>query len=163
MLAQSGLLEVAIVLLTGTHCRTLDDKKRLTLPKKVREMLGEPTALYMAPGLDRCRWVHTEAELERLAARLDERPATDTDARLFRRLYFGQTELVELDKAGRILIPERLAQGAGLGHEVVLLGVRDHLEIWDAAHWEDYRALHEPRFDAVAQAAFETRGSQARV
>lgn len=128
------------------------------LPKKVREVLGEPSVLYMAPGPDKCLWVHTGAELERLASRLDERPATDAEARLFRRLYFGQTECVEVDKAGRILVPERLAQGAGLTAEVVLLGVRDHLEIWDAARWDQYRTENEPRFDTVAQGAFEPKG-----
>ncbi|MFM8934005.1 MAG: division/cell wall cluster transcriptional repressor MraZ [Gemmataceae bacterium] len=146
------------VLLTGTHRRALDDKKRLTLPKKVREVLGEPLLLYIAPGPDKCLWLHTERELERLASRLDERPATDAEARLFRRLYFGQTDLVEVDKAGRILVPERLAKLAGLAGEVVLLGVRDHLELWDAGHWDRYCAENEPRFDAVAQGAFEPKG-----
>lgn len=146
------------MLLTGTHRRALDDKKRLTLPKKVREVLGEPLVLYIAPGPDKCLWVHTERELERLASRLDERPATDSEARVFRRLYFGQTELVEVDKAGRILVPERLAHLAGLTGEVVLLGVRDHLELWDAGHWDRYRSENESRFDSVAQEAFEPKG-----
>lgn len=146
------------MLLTGTHRRALDDKKRLTLPKKVREVLGEPVVLYIAPGPDKCLWVHTERELERLASRLDERPATDSEARVFRRLYFGQTELVEVDKAGRILVPERLAHLAGLTGEVVLLGVRDHLELWDAGNWDRYRSENEPRFDSVAQEAFEPKG-----
>ncbi len=161
----SGLLdgpegpnEVFPVLLTGTHRRTLDEKKRLTLPKKLREVLGDPAVLYVAPGPDKCLWVHTERELERLASRLDERPATDAEARIFRRLYFGQTELVEVDKAGRVLVPERLAQLACLTGEVVLLGVRDHLELWDAAHWDKYRNEHEPQFDSLAQGAFELKG-----
>lgn len=75
------------MLLTGTYQRTLDDKKRLVLPKKVREALGDPGSLFVAPGPDKCLWVHTNGELERLAARLDERPATDAEARLFRRLF----------------------------------------------------------------------------
>jgi DNA-binding transcriptional regulator/RsmH inhibitor MraZ len=50
-----------------------------------------------------------------------------------------------------------LAQVAGLTGEVVLLGVRDHLELWDAGHWDRYRTEQEPRFDAVAQGAFEPK------
>src|SRR5262245_11644047 len=120
------------MLLTGTHPRTLDEKKRLALPKRVREQLGEPLdTLYVTPGPDQCLWLFTQADLERLAARLDQAPAADAEARVFRRLYFAQTEAVDVDRSGRILIPERLVQFANLRHDVVLLGVRDHLELWD--------------------------------
>ena len=52
------------------------------------------------------------------------------------------------------MVPERLAQFAGLNHEVVLLGVRDHLELWDAQRWQQYLAQHASRFDAAAEGAF---------
>lgn len=142
------------MLLTGTHSRTLDDKKRLALPKKLKEQLNEPATLYIAPGLDSCLWMFTQEGLERLAAKLDEAPATDAEARVFRRLYFAQTEAVDLDRSARLLIPERLLQFAGLTHEVILLGVRDHVELWDAARWQEYLTRHASRFDAVAEGAF---------
>src|ERR1700716_1629620 len=112
------------MLLTGTHPRTLDDKKRLALPRKVREQLGEVTQLFVTPGSDQCVWMYTKDELERLAVKLDQTSATDAEARVFRRLFFAQMEAVDLDRTGQILIPDRLVQFAGLGHEVVLLGVR---------------------------------------
>jgi len=143
------------MLLTGTYPRTLDDKKRLGLPKRVRELLGEPTTLFVTPGPDQSLWLYTEPGLEQMAARLDQAPATDAEARVFRRLYFAQTEAVDLDRAGRILVPDRLLQFGGLTHEVVLIGVRDHLEMWDAARWQQYLAQHAPRFDAVAENAFQ--------
>ncbi len=145
---------VAIMLLTGTYPRTLDDKKRLALPKRLRDQLGEPTTLFVSPGPDQCLWLFTQAELERLAEKLDQSPATDAEARVFRRLYFAQTEAVDLDKTGRVLVPERLVQFAHLQHEVVLLGVRDHLELWDANRWQQFVNEHAPRFDAVAEGAF---------
>src|SRR5216684_2127512 len=98
------------MLLTGTHPRTLDDKKRLGLPKRVREQLGEPTTLFVTPGPDQCLWLYTQAALERLAEKLDESPATDAEARVFRRLYFAQTEAVDVDRSGRILLSERAMQ-----------------------------------------------------
>jgi MraZ protein len=143
------------MLLTGTHPRTLDDKKRLALPKRVREQLNEPQTLYVTPGPDACLWVFTQEGLEGLAARLDQAPAADAEARVFRRLYFAQTEAVDVDRSGRVLIPERLVQFAGLKHDVVLLGVRDHLELWDGERWQNYLAQHAPRFDAVAEGAFQ--------
>jgi MraZ protein len=143
------------MLLTGTHTRTLDDKNRMALPKKLREQLGEPEILFVTPGPDQCLWLYTQAGLERLAEKLDQSPATDAEARVFRRLYFAQTESVELDRTGRILVPERLIRFAGMKHEVVLIGVRDHLELWDAERWQQYLAQNAPRFDAVAEGAFQ--------
>ena len=142
------------MLLTGTHPRTLDEKKRLGLPKKVRELLQEPDTLFVAPGPDACLWLYTQDGLEKLAGKLDESPATDAEARVFRRLYFAQTEAVDVDRSGRILIPDRLIQFAGLKHDAVLIGVRDHLELWDATRWQDYLTANAPRFDAVAEGAF---------
>ena len=143
------------MLLTGTHPRTLDDKKRMTLPKRVREQLGEPETLFVTPGPDQCLWVYTQQGVERFADRLDQAPATDAEARVFRRLYFAQAERVDVDGSGRVLVPERLVQFAGLQREVVLIGVRDHLELWDATRWQQYLTEHAPRFDQVAEGAFE--------
>jgi len=142
------------MLLTGTYPRTLDDKKRLALAKRVREQLGDPETLFVTPGPDQCLWLYTQAGLERLAEKFDQAPATDAEARVFRRLYFAQTEAVDVDGSGRVLIPERLVQFASLKHDVVLLGVRDHLELWDAERWQRYIDQHAPRFDAVAEGAF---------
>jgi MraZ protein len=157
------------MLLTGTYSRTLDDKKRLTLPKRVREQLGQVgdssqrsesgglgglDVLFVSPGPDQCLWLYTQAGLEGLAEKLDQSPATGAEAMVFRRLYFAQTESVEVDRAGRILIPERLVQLGALKHEVTLIGVRDHLELWDAERWQQYLAQNAPRFDAVAEGAF---------
>ena len=143
------------MLLTGTHPRTLDEKKRLVLPRRVREQLDEPETLFVTPGPDQCLWLYTQAGLEQLAAKLDQAPATDAEARVFRRLYFAQTEAVDIDRTGRILIPERLVQFAGLRHELVLIGVRDHLELWDDQRWQRYLAENASRFDAVAEGAFQ--------
>src|SRR6266852_6576532 len=142
------------MLLTGTQARTLDDKKRVALPKRVREQLGDPETLFVTPGPDQCLWLYTQDGLEKLAGKLDQAPATDAEARVFRRLYFAQTEAVDVDRSGRILIPDRLIQFAGLKHDAVLIGVRDHLELWDATRWQDYLTANAPRFDAVAEGAF---------
>jgi MraZ protein len=142
------------MLLTGTYPRALDEKNRLALPKRLREVLAAPATLFITPGPDQSLWLYTEEELERLAARLDQTPATDAEARTFRRLYFAQTEAVDLDQSGRLLVPERLATFAGLQKEVILIGVRDHLELWDAARWQNYVGQNAARFDSVAEKAF---------
>jgi MraZ protein len=148
------------MLLTGTHPRTLDDKKRLALPKRVREQIGEVTQLFVTPGADQSLWIYTKEELERLSVKLDQTPANDAEARVFRRLFYAQMEAVDLDRTGRMLIPERLVQFAGLEHDVILLGVRDHLELWHAPRWQAFLTEHGPSFDKVAEGAFrDNRGS----
>jgi MraZ protein len=142
------------MLLTGTYPRTLDEKKRLAIPRRLREQLGDPETLYVTPGPDQSLWLYTQASLEQLAEKLDQAPATDAEARVFRRLYFAQTEAVDVDRSGRILAPDRLVQFAGLQHEVILIGVRDHLELWDAGKWQRYIEQNAPRFDTIAEAAF---------
>ena len=142
------------MLLTGTHARSLDEKKRIALPKRVREQLGEVKQLFVTPGADQTLWLYDQRGLENIGAKLDQAPATDSEARVYRRLFFGQTEEVDIDGQNRISIPHRLLQFAGLEREVVLLGVRDHLEIWNAAKWQEYFVQHGPRFDAVAESAF---------
>src|SRR5262245_3234351 len=130
------------MLLAGTYPRTLDDKKRLALPRRLREQLGQPGMLFVTPGPDQSLWVYNQNELERLSEKLDQAPATDADARVFRRLYFAQIESVELDSNGRILISERMLRFAGLEHDVALIGVRDHLELWNAQRWQQYLDQH---------------------
>ncbi len=145
------------MLLTGTYFRTLDEKNRLVLPKRIREQLEEPALVFMTPGQDKCLEMYSQASLEQRSLKLDQAPATDAEVRLFRRLYFAQTETVEVDGNGRILIPERLLAFAGLKHEVALIGVRDHLELWDAERWKQYQSENAPRFDTAAEGAFQKR------
>ena len=143
------------MLLTGTHDRTLDDKKRLALPRRVREQLGDIKRLFVSQGLDQCLWLFGPSDLDRLAEKIDQSPAAHGKVRVFSRLFFSSMEAVEVDRNGRILLPDRLVAFAGLQHDVVLIGVRDHLELWDAARWNSYRDQNAASFDAVAEEAFK--------
>jgi MraZ protein len=69
------------------------------------------------------------------------------------RLFFAQAQQVELDSQGRIRVPSELATFAGLGKEVVLLGVQDHLEVWAAEEWRKYLAQKQPHYDEIAETA----------
>ena len=129
------------MLLTGTYPRTLDEKKRLVFPKRVREQLREPERLFISPGPDQCLWLYAQEGLERLSEKLDQAPAADAEARVFRRLFYAQMEAVDVDRTGRILVPDRLLQHAGIQHEAVLLGVRDHLEM--TIDWMARNVVHE--------------------
>jgi MraZ protein len=124
--------------LTGTFPCNLDDKNVMTLPKAIRDQLGGSDTVLISPGPDKCLWLTNQAHLERLAQRLEQSPAREVDVRVFKRLYFAQTEKTALTADGRVAVSERLAQFAGLHQEVVLVGIDDHFELWDAGRWRQY-------------------------
>lgn len=127
----------AVLPLTGTFPVTLDDRKVMTLPRTILEQLGNCDTVLLSPGSDKCLWLTNQAHLDRLQAKLDKSPARESEVRGFKRLYYAQTVKATV-KDGRILLSDKLAAFAGLEAEVVLVGIDDHFEVWDAARWRRY-------------------------
>jgi MraZ protein len=144
------------MLLTGSFVRAIDDKLRLAIPKRFRDALGAgpEQLLFVTPGTDGSLAVYTEETLGRLAERLAAASPAGAEVRAFSRLFYAQAQPTELDSQGRIRIPAELAELAGLGREAILLGVQDHLEIWDRSRWEQYLAERQVSYDQLAEAAF---------
>ena len=142
------------MLLTGTFQRSLDSKLRFTLPKKVRA--GFDQLVYITPGTDVSLCLYPADVFDGLARQLSQAPSTGQDVRTFQRLFFAQAECQELDAQARVRIPTALATLAELTKEVVLLGVRDHVELWDRVRWEQYLAEQQPRYDLVAERVLES-------
>jgi MraZ protein len=143
------------MLLTGTFARSLDEKLRIAIPKRLRDALGSPLeALYVTPGNDGSLSLYAEEELSKLADRLAANSPAQQEVRAFGRLFYARAERADLDSQGRVRIPPELAQAAGLQKEVVLLGVQNHMELWDKTRWETYLASQQPRYDEIAEAAF---------
>jgi MraZ protein len=148
--------------LTGTYERTVDEKSRIAVPKQLREEFGSRnssgdigvTHLFVGPGDDQALVVYAPADFDKLAQRMDTSSSTRADVLKYERFFFSRAEKVELDGQGRIRIPERLAAFARLQRDVMLLGVRDHAEIWDKTLWTEFEQQHSARFDELAQAAF---------
>lgn len=144
------------MLLTGTFARSVDEKLRVAIPKRLREALGCPAAglLYVAPGTDGSLAIYAEGGIERLAERLAQVSPTQQEVRDFTRLFYARTQRVRVDGQGRIRIPPDLASLAQMGKDVVLLGVQDHVELWASQRWEAYLAERQTRYDQIAEAAF---------
>ena len=123
--------------LTGTYPVTLDDHKVMMLPKAILKQLGACDTVLLSPGSDKCLWLTNQAHLDRLALKLEKSPARESDKNGFKRLYYAQTLKVPM-KDGRVVVDDKLAAFAGLGQEVVLIGIDDHFEVWDAARWRRY-------------------------
>ncbi len=152
------------MLLTGTYQRVLDDKQRLALPRPVRDALGADTRIfYAAPGTDGSVSLYSEQAFQQLAQQCEELSPTAEESRAFCRLFYGQAHRIELDRQGRLRIPLELVRLADLGRELVLLGVRDHLELWNRSRWEQYWMHQQARYDQIAERAFAQRSGAAAV
>jgi MraZ protein len=152
------------MLLTGTFERSVDEKLRIALPKPLRDALpAEAAALYVAPGTDGSLALYPEEAFAQLADRLRAVSPTAGDVRSFSRLFFARAQRVEIDGQSRVRIPAELATLAGIEKAAVLVGAGSHLELWDKARWETYLAQAEPRYDEIAERAFDPPRSSSDV
>lgn len=122
----------------GEYSHTIDDKGRLTLPAKYRVELA--TGVVVTRGIDKCLFVFPMDEWKKLAEQVSALPLTDTQAREFRRLLFSGATDAELDKQGRVLLPQYLRDYAGLNGNVIVAGLNTHMEIWTPDAWNAIRA-----------------------
>jgi MraZ protein len=136
-------------MLLGEHEHALDDKNRLTLPARLRAELGREVVV--SRGLDGCLYVYAAEAWQRLAERIGTLDPFDPDARKMRRFFFASAAEAELDKQGRVVIPARLLAAAGIGREVTVAGMDDHLEIWDRAAWRAQQQAVEGSAEDVAE------------
>ena len=133
----------------GEYEHTLDEKKRVSLPKAFRSGLGKK--MVMTRGLDNCLFVYSRSAWEKVAAKLEKLSFAQADTRGFNRFILSGAVEVETDSAGRILVPEHQKEFAGLGKTIVFAGVSDRVEIWDAVAWKSYKARIEKQADAMAE------------
>src|SRR5262245_44496832 len=136
-------------MLLGEHEHSLDDKNRLTLPAKLREQLGEQVVV--TRGMDGCLYVYARGDWDRLADRISSLDSLSVESRRVQRHFFANGTAADLDKPGRGVIPPRPLQRAGIGREVTVTGVHDHLEIWDRAEWRKQLEEIEGSAEDVAE------------
>lgn len=144
------------MLLTGCFHRNLDEKSRFVLPKSIRETLrrSEDEVLFVAPGTDGSLVIYTERAFARMGDQLGQGPPNAQDVRAFSRLFYAQAQRVEMDRQGRVRIPADLVALALPTKEIVLLGVRDHMELWSRDNWDRYLEQKQPFYDEIAENAF---------
>ena len=135
-------------MLLGEYNHNLDVKGRVSIPAKFREDLGE--AFIVTKGLDNCLFVYSKKEWETFETKLKTLPLTNPNARNFIRCYFSGATECELDKQGRINIPQNLRDYAGLSKEVYVIGVSTRVEIWDKEKWENYTSQDNMDLDEIA-------------
>ena len=136
-------------MLLGTHTPKLDDKGRVILPAKFRDEFGE--GVVVTRGQERCLYVFALTEFERIHDRIREAPLTNKDARTFRRMFLSGASAENPDGQNRITIPPPLRSYAGLHRELVVTGLGNYAEIWDARTWDDFVEGNEDGYSDIEE------------
>ena len=136
-------------MLLGEYKHSIDDKGRLAIPAKFRAKVERGAII--TRGLDKCLFVFTMSEWEKLAEKLVALPLAQANSRAFSRLMLSGAADVELDSQGRILIPESLREYAGLSKNSVIAGVYNRMEIWNAETWNEYKKKTESSSEEIAE------------
>ncbi|MCD8110531.1 MAG: division/cell wall cluster transcriptional repressor MraZ [Clostridiales bacterium] len=119
----------------GQYNHSVDAKGRIIMPAKFREILGEE--FVVTKGMDGCLFVYSNEEWENIENKFRNVSSANKDARKFMRFFFAGAADCEVDKQGRVLIPPKLREYAGLQKEVVLAGVGNRIEIWNTENWQE--------------------------
>ncbi|ANZ58002.1 cell division/cell wall cluster transcriptional repressor MraZ [Fructilactobacillus lindneri] len=133
----------------GEYRHNIDSKGRLIIPAKFREQLGN--RFIVTRGLDGCLFGYTESEWQKVQDEVNKLPFNKRDARTFARLFFSAATECEIDKQGRINLPDPLIKYAKLTKNCVLTGVSKRFEIWDAKKWDDYNDQAQDDFNDIAE------------
>jgi len=133
----------------GEYYHSIDDKGRIAIPSKFRSSLGKGTVV--TRGLDNCLFIYTKTEWTALAEKLSSLPIGQANTRAFSRLMLAGAMDVDIDKQGRIVLPEYLKKFAGMKKKAVIAGLYNRLEIWDEEKWNEYKNNTEGKTNDIAE------------
>ena len=133
----------------GEYTYSIDDKKRLPVPNKFRQLLGKKAVI--TRGLDQCLYLYPVKEWGSLAKSISQLPLAQADARNFSRLMLGGAMEANIDNLGRVLIPDYLKDYASLKKKIVLVGLFDRIEIWDDVEFQKYKKKTEMEAGDIAE------------
>ena len=146
-----------MLLLTGEYQHVVDEKSRVLISNKLRNQIDfeeHGSNFYLVLGVNSILCMYPEKYFERLVLSVAPNTTAPDEAVAFERMSFALASKIELDSQGRLLLNENLRKRAGLKDRITLVGVRDHIELWNSENWEQYLA------DNMAQ--YQKQMSQAR-
>jgi MraZ protein len=133
----------------GEYQHNMDMKGRVAIPAKFRNKLSGGAVV--TRGLDKCLFLFSTEEWDKLAEKIISLPLTQSNSRAFSRLMLAGASDCEIDAQGRILVPDYLRKYAGLEKEVIVAGLYNRAEIWDKAGWNKYKTDTEARSEEIAE------------
>lgn len=143
-------------MLTGEYRNTLDEKGRILIPSKLKsELFGntDKNILIVTQSFDRCLWLYTVDEWKSLSEKVMESASPfNSQNRLVLRTLVAPAQEIELDKAGRLSIPQSLREYAGLTKDCVILGINKYMELWDSETYSTYLKANSESLESAAEA-----------
>ena len=133
----------------GSYEHTLDEKGRLVIPCKMREECG--VKLYIMKGFDGALSLYKVDDFEKLAAEVSSLSFKKKDSRAYLRVRLASACELDIDKQGRIQIPTQILNKYEIGKEVVVIGVGDHIEVWNKAAYKEYEKAADDSFESIAE------------
>ena len=133
----------------GSFAHNLDDKGRLMIPRKMREELGYK--VYIMKGFEGSLSLYDESGYQKLVNEFTRLSFNQQKVRDYLRLQFASTYEMEVDKLGRVQIPTALLTKYNISKEVLVLGIGDHIEVWDKAKYEEYENGIKDEFESIAE------------
>ena len=119
---------------TGEYNHTIDQKGRLIIPNKFRNLLGD--VFVITKGIDDCLEIYDKETWDKFSEKINSLPYSNKNAREFKRLFIGRATEVTPDKMGRVQLTVALRNLLGLKQDITFMGVGDHIEIWDTETFE---------------------------
>ncbi|MBN1764887.1 MAG: hypothetical protein JW860_06485 [Sedimentisphaerales bacterium] len=150
---------------TGEYELTLDNKNRLFIPARLREQISpevDGSAFFMVFGVNRIISLYPEMYYQRIALAVAPRMVAPDELLAFERINYSMAGRVELDRQGRVLLGEKAIRRAGIKVQVTLIGVRDHIEVWDKDYWDKYMIEHLPMHEQMLLKAREEASRKER-
>lgn len=141
-------------MLMGEFHHNIDEKNRLVIPSKFRSELGEQ--FIITRGLDKCLFIYSMSEWNKLVSKLNTLPFTQKNARNFTRFFLSGAINAEFDRSGRVSITSPLIEYADINKECVIIGASDRLEIWSKESWDKFLSDNEENFSDIAENLFTT-------
>ena len=142
-----------ILMFMGEYQHKIDAKGRIIIPANFREELGE--TMIVTRWLDGCLAIYTEEQWKQVYENLQKLPSTKREARMYTHMIMSKAAECNLDAQGRIRIPGHLSEEAKLKKDCVVVGVSDHVEIWDKDRWDAYYAQASENFEDIAESLTE--------
>lgn len=156
------------MIFTGEYEYTIDAKQRLAIPAEIRSRLDpeqDGHAFYLAPGPNGVPWLWPERIFEQMAGSMETSFLKPDESLEFEQLLFSQATRLDIDKTGRIRLPERVMARLDLGPTVTILGVKDHLELHDPERWNadrEEKLAKQAEIVLRARRAYEERQARDR-
>ena len=141
-----------IMFFIGTYNHSLDEKNRVILPSKLRDKLCDkdnPT-IYVTLGLDKCIAIYPAETYEAIASRLSKASSLEGDNRGYKRTFFSNSYDITVDRQGRVPLSKELCAKCSVKRDVVIIGVDDHVEIWDRDLYAAMSEQNDENYESYA-------------